>query len=80
VVDAARRLHGDVHAPARHHDRERGLPDIQKGLGSSFSDLQWVVDAYALMLASLLLTAGSLGDILGRLVFASGSCCSPRRR
>ena len=32
------------------------LPDIQKSLHSSFSDLQWVVDAYALMLASLLLT------------------------
>jgi EmrB/QacA subfamily drug resistance transporter len=49
------------------------LPDIQKDLGSSFSDLQWVVDAYALMLASLLLTAGSLGDILGRrIVFAAG--------
>jgi EmrB/QacA subfamily drug resistance transporter len=49
------------------------LPDIQKDLNSSFSDLQWVVDAYALMLASLLLTAGSLGDILGRrLVFAGG--------
>jgi EmrB/QacA subfamily drug resistance transporter len=49
------------------------LPDIQKALGSSFSDLQWVIDAYSLMLASLLLTAGSLGDILGRrLVFASG--------
>ena len=49
------------------------LPDIQKDLGSSFSDLQWVIDAYALMLASLLLTAGSLGDILGRrLVFAGG--------
>ena len=49
------------------------LPDIQKDLHSSFSDLQWVIDAYALMLASMLLTAGSLGDILGRrLVFASG--------
>jgi EmrB/QacA subfamily drug resistance transporter len=49
------------------------LPDIQKDLNSSFSDLQWVVDAYAIMLASLLLTAGSLGDILGRrLVFAGG--------
>src|SRR5262249_32277611 len=52
---------------------ERGLPHIQKDLNSSFSDLQRVVDAYALMLASLLLTAGSLGDILGRrLVFAGG--------
>jgi MFS family permease len=49
------------------------LPDIQKDLHSSFSDLQWAVDAYALMLASLLLTAGSLGDILRRrLVFAGG--------
>jgi EmrB/QacA subfamily drug resistance transporter len=42
------------------------LPAIQKDLGSSFSDLQWVVDAYALTLASFLLTAGSLGDRLGR--------------
>src|SRR5207237_6961452 len=49
------------------------LPNIQKDLGSSFSDLQWVIDAYSLMLASLLLTAGSLGDILGRrIVFAGG--------
>ena len=42
------------------------LPDIQKALGSSFSDLQWVVDAYALALAALLLTAGSLADMFGR--------------
>ena len=28
------------------------LPDIQRGLGSSFSDLQWIVDAYALTLAA----------------------------
>jgi EmrB/QacA subfamily drug resistance transporter len=42
------------------------LPDIQKSLGSSFSDLQWVVDAYALTLAALLLTAGSLADLFGR--------------
>lgn len=42
------------------------LPDIQKALHSSFSDLQWVVDAYALSLASLLLTAGSLADMYGR--------------
>src|SRR5262249_23660481 len=49
------------------------LPDIQRDLGSSFSDLQWVVDAYALTLASFLLTAGSLGDRVGRrLVFAVG--------
>src|SRR4051812_38317844 len=42
------------------------LPDIQKELGSSFEDLQWVVDAYALALAAILLASGSLGDLLGR--------------
>ncbi len=42
------------------------LPDIQLALHSSFSDLQWVVDAYALTLASLLLPAGSLADLYGR--------------
>jgi EmrB/QacA subfamily drug resistance transporter len=42
------------------------LPEIQKDLDASFSDLQWVIDAYALTLASLLLTAGSLGDRIGR--------------
>ncbi len=42
------------------------LPDIQKALTSSFSDLQWVVDAYALTLAAFLLTAGSLADMFGR--------------
>jgi EmrB/QacA subfamily drug resistance transporter len=42
------------------------LPAIQKSLKSSFVDLQWVVNAYSLMLAALLLTAGSLSDLLGR--------------
>jgi EmrB/QacA subfamily drug resistance transporter len=42
------------------------LPDIRKDLGGSFSDLQWVIDAYALSLAALVLTAGSLADRLGR--------------
>ena len=42
------------------------LPDIQRDLGASLSSLQWVVDAYSLMLAACLLTAGSLGDRLGR--------------
>ncbi len=42
------------------------LPAIAADLGSSFTDLQWVVDAYALSLASLLLTAGSLADLFGR--------------
>lgn len=49
------------------------LPDIQKELRASFTDLQWVVDAYALMLATGVLNAGSLGDLLGRKrVFAAG--------
>jgi EmrB/QacA subfamily drug resistance transporter len=42
------------------------LPDIQQSLHSSFSDLQWIVDAYALTLAAFLLTAGSLADMYGR--------------
>ncbi|HVO53652.1 MAG TPA: MFS transporter [Solirubrobacterales bacterium] len=42
------------------------LPDIREELHASLSSLQWVVDAYSLMLAAFLLTAGSLGDRLGR--------------
>ncbi len=42
------------------------LPSIQTSLKATFSDLQWVVDAYALMLAALLLTTGSLADLFGR--------------
>jgi EmrB/QacA subfamily drug resistance transporter len=42
------------------------LPDIAKALGSSFSDLQWVIDAYALTLAAMLLTFGSTSDRIGR--------------
>jgi EmrB/QacA subfamily drug resistance transporter len=42
------------------------LPYIERDLQSSFSDLQWVVDAYALTLAALLLTAGSIADGEGR--------------
>src|ERR1700712_4713755 len=42
------------------------LPDIQTELHASLSDLQWVIDAYALSLAALLLTAGSLSDLYGR--------------
>jgi len=42
------------------------LPQIQSSLHSSFSDLQWIIDAYALTLAALLLTGGSLADLYGR--------------
>ena len=49
------------------------LPDIQKDLGSTFEDLQWVVDAYALALAALMLASGSLADLLGRRrIFVAG--------
>jgi EmrB/QacA subfamily drug resistance transporter len=51
------------------------LPQVQTSLHASFTDLQWVVDAYALTLASLLLTAGVLADLYGRrLLFAIGIC------
>jgi EmrB/QacA subfamily drug resistance transporter len=42
------------------------LPAIEKALNASFSDLQWVVDAYALALATCVLTAGALADLFGR--------------
>jgi EmrB/QacA subfamily drug resistance transporter len=49
------------------------LPAIRDSLGASFTDLQWVIDAYALTLAALVLTAGSLADRLGRRrVFVAG--------
>src|SRR5499427_4319305 len=42
------------------------LPTIGKDLHASFADLQWVVNAYALTLAVLLVTMGRLGDLFGR--------------
>ncbi|MFI9270674.1 MFS transporter [Kitasatospora sp. NPDC052896] len=42
------------------------LPDLRTSLHADFSDLQWVLDAYALTLAAFLLTGGSLADRLGR--------------
>src|SRR5918912_1913210 len=49
------------------------LPSIERDLDASFSDLQWVVDAYALTLAAFLLTSGSLADLMGRRgVFVAG--------
>ncbi|HEY3000381.1 MAG TPA: MFS transporter [Acidimicrobiales bacterium] len=42
------------------------LPTLQRELGASTSQLQWVVDAYILVFAGLLLTMGSLGDRFGR--------------
>jgi EmrB/QacA subfamily drug resistance transporter len=49
------------------------LPDIQRETSASFDELQWVIDAYSLALAGLLLAAGSLADRLGRRrTFAAG--------
>ena len=49
------------------------LPTIQHDLHASLSALQWVADAYLLVLASVLLLAGSLADRLGRKrLFATG--------
>lgn len=42
------------------------LPSIQRELNASASDLLWTVDAYALVFAGLLLSAGALGDRFGR--------------
>lgn len=57
------------------------LPSIARELGASTTGLQWVTDAYTLVFASLLITAGSIGDRFGRrrfliaglVVFAAGS-------
>ncbi|NUR60710.1 MAG: MFS transporter [Catenulispora sp.] len=49
------------------------LPDMARSLHTSFADLQWVMDVYALVLAALLLAAGSLGDRSGhRRVYTAG--------
>src|SRR5262245_41873248 len=42
------------------------LPALQSSLGASITEVQWVVEAYALFLGALILAGGSLGDQLGR--------------
>src|SRR6266487_1337943 len=42
------------------------LPVIQRDLGATASDVQWIVETYALFLAALILVGGSLGDHYGR--------------
>jgi EmrB/QacA subfamily drug resistance transporter len=42
------------------------LPALQKGLGASVAEVQWIIEAYALFLSALLLVGGSLGDRFGR--------------
>src|SRR5437867_13023989 len=49
------------------------LPALQKRLNATVLDVQWVVESYALFLAALLLTGGSMGDRFGRRrIFCSG--------
>jgi MFS family permease len=47
------------------------LPSIQRRLSADLTGLQWVVDAYALVLAALILTAGALADRFGRHLLSS---------
>jgi len=42
------------------------LPHIQRSIGATFADLQWVINAYVLTFAALVLTGGALADKLGR--------------
>lgn len=42
------------------------LPSVQRELSGSFTDLEWVISAYALALSALILTSGSLADRFGR--------------
>src|SRR5229473_1718694 len=42
------------------------LPALQSDLQATISEVQWVVESYALFLAALLLVGGSLGDLYGR--------------
>lgn len=59
------------------------LPALQAALHATIADVQWVVEAYALFLAALLLVGGSLGDLYGRrriflagtVLFAGASAC-----
>ena len=59
------------------------LPAIQSDLHATISQVQWVVEAYSLLLSALLLTGGSLGDLYGQsrifvagvILFTGGSMC-----
>jgi len=59
------------------------LPALQVALNATVTDVQWVVESYALFLAALLLVGGSLGDLYGRrrvfligvMLFAVASAC-----
>ncbi len=49
------------------------LPDLSSGLGASLRDLLWIINAYVLVFAVLLITAGRLGDLYGqKFLFVAG--------
>jgi len=58
------------------------LPTIATSLHASTSDLQWISDAYSLVLAAAMLPAGLLGDRLGRrrCCWQRWCCSAPARR
>ena len=57
------------------------LPKIASDLDAGIAGIQWVVDAYTLALAAIVLTSGSIADRFGRRrLFAPASSPSPRRR
>ena len=52
------------------------LPALQTSLGGTVTDIQWVVQAYGLLLGALILVGGSLGDLFGRRrMFLVGADC-----
>ncbi|MFD6419984.1 MFS transporter [Streptomyces sp. NPDC060194] len=59
------------------------LPDLQRDTGASATEIQWIVDAYTLVFAGLLLIGGAVGDRIGRrpvllfgiVVFGAAAAC-----
>ena len=55
------------------------IPDIARSTGASQTQLAWIIDAYSLVFAALLLPAGALGDRYGRPPHAPGGLGDLRR-
>jgi MFS family permease len=58
------------------------LPSISESLGATFAGIEWVITAYTLSFASLLLPAGALADYRGAVIRRgrSAACAMPRKR